>query len=80
MTVVTARCGDAHAGYVEFVHQRGKLRACNLEVATAFRRQGLATAMYVFAETHTGMRAVPHDDQSADGQAFWAQNKRPFGI
>ena len=78
MTVVCARTANGDfSGSVEFVHQKGRLRACNLEVS--IKRSGVGTFMYVFAESVTGMTAVPHEEQSIEGQAFWSQPNRPFG-
>jgi hypothetical protein len=68
------------AGSVDFAIRDGHLESSNTEVDPEFQRQGLATAMYVFAENEIGMKAVPHRDQSPAGQALWRQKDRPFGM
>jgi GNAT superfamily N-acetyltransferase len=68
------------AGSAEFVIQDGHLRSANTEVEKEYQRQGLATAMYVFAEEEIGMKTVPHNDQTPAGQKLWRQKDRPFGM
>ena len=68
------------AGDVDFVVQDGHLRSAHTGVEPEYRRQGLATAMYAFAEQEVGMKAVPHSDQTDEGRALWQQKDRPFGM
>lgn len=69
---------------------RGKITASDVEVDSEYRRKGIATAMYVFAEKHTGSKMIPADQAagpgfdpedtfSDDAKAFWNQSNRPFG-
>ena len=67
------------ASCAEFIVKDGRLLPNNVEVKPEFRRQGLATSMYVFAEEETGMTTHPHNIQSEEGRALWAQPNRPFG-
>lgn len=67
------------------------IAAGDVSVDPAYRRKGIATAMYIFAEQHTGKTMVPADSQadefgadeddifSDDARKFWDQSKRPFG-
>jgi GNAT superfamily N-acetyltransferase/RNA:NAD 2'-phosphotransferase (TPT1/KptA family) len=68
-----------YAGAVEFVLRNGFLQSCNTSILPEYRRQGLATAMYTFAEGSTGLETIPHSSQSSEGNAFWRQKDRPFG-
>jgi len=79
LLIVTAQKGTEFAGSAEFIVKDGKLIPNNTEVRPEFRRQGLATAMYVFAEKETGLPTRPHSIQSPEGRALWRQNNCPFG-
>lgn len=50
-----------------------------VEVDPNFRRQGLATAMYVWAEQLSGRKFRPATSHTDAAEAFWRQKKRPFG-
>lgn len=67
------------AGSVDFVVQGGHLISANTEIEDDYLRQGIATALYVYAERETGMTAEPHRMQSQEGREFWSQKDRPFG-
>jgi hypothetical protein len=66
-------------GSAEFVLRHGDLESCNTEVDKEYHRQGIATAMYQFAEGFTGHATSPHNEQSPAGRALWQQRGRPFG-
>jgi GNAT superfamily N-acetyltransferase len=66
-------------GSAEFVLRHGDLESCNTEVTEEYRRQGIATAIYQFAEGFTGYATSPHNEQSPAGQGLWKQKGRPFG-
>jgi hypothetical protein len=53
----------------------------NVEVAGRFRRRGIATALYVFAELFFGKTLYNFwpDKQTDAARALWAQPNRPFG-
>lgn len=48
-------------------------------VLEAFRRQGIASEMYRYAEEKTGRTIIPADEQTPEAQHLWDQSKRPFG-
>jgi len=68
-----------YAGSVDFVLRNNKLQSANTEVEPEYRRQGLATAMYMYAEEVVGHYVVPHSDRSPAGFGLWQQKNRPFG-
>lgn len=49
----------------------GAYEAGTLKVEEAYRRKGVATAMYQAFQQRTGHRLVPSKYQSAQGRAFW---------
>jgi hypothetical protein len=55
----------------------------NVRVAPAYQRQGIATAIYVFAEKilEKPLYDFWADDpaQTSEAKALWAQPNRPFG-
>lgn len=52
----------------------------NVWVEEPYRRRGIATAMYTYAEKIVGTRKVsPGAGQTDDGIALWKQKNRPFG-
>jgi GNAT superfamily N-acetyltransferase len=55
------------------------LRTADVHVHPDHRRKGLATAMYKALEKHSGKEFVRSGSQTEDGEALWAQKKRPFG-
>jgi GNAT superfamily N-acetyltransferase len=67
------------AGAADFVLTGGDLQSANTEVKEEYRRQGLATAMYVYVEGAVGNKTIPHTDQSDAGYNLWKQKGRPFG-
>jgi len=52
-----------------------------VQVNEAHRRKGIATAMYEAAEAATGKKITNRRKQTrtANGNALWSQNNRPFG-
>jgi ribosomal protein S18 acetylase RimI-like enzyme len=71
---------EIYVGHVTFVKRDdGKLEPVNLEVSYNYRRQGLATAMYMFAEQKTGCKIAPAVEQTSNGRRLWNQLNRPFG-
>ena len=48
-------------------------------VRSAFRRKGIATAMYEHAERVLGRKIARGSEQSDDAKALWSQPSRPFG-
>ena len=61
-------------GRAVFVKQRdGTWMADVVEVNLPFRRMGVATLMYDFAQQRLDGLVVRSNDTNADSQAFWAQ-------
>jgi GNAT superfamily N-acetyltransferase len=50
-----------------------------IEVDPEFRRQGLATAMYAWAERISGQKFRPATSHTDAAEALWKQKHRPFG-
>lgn len=65
--------GNKRIARLEFDYDRnGKAwSAGNVAVDEAWRRKGIATAMYRHVEEHTGKPMVPSNAQTADSVAFW---------
>lgn len=70
-------------GEAEFTDD-GSVAYCRVAVTDLnFRRQGIASAMYVFAEKAMNRILTNHWDgdsfQTDDAKALWTQPNRPFG-
>jgi GNAT superfamily N-acetyltransferase len=52
------------------------LKGWNVEVHPDFRKKGLATAMYDFAEEAFGLRVIPGSFQTPLGKAFFKKRLR----
>jgi GNAT superfamily N-acetyltransferase len=78
--------GTANFGFNSKRYFQGKVQTvkgllpAGVEVKPRYRRQGLATAMYQFAEMKTGekIQSWP-ENRSSEGNALWEQKERPFG-
>lgn len=80
---VEALRGQRVVGRAEFVDEGLGAYCMRVEVERAFRRRGVATAMYVFAEQVLDTYLFDYwggSDQSAAAAALWAQPDRPFGF
>jgi hypothetical protein len=74
--------GSAHVATANLTDSDGGTYCQNVEVASAHRRRGIATAIYVLAELifeKTLFRYWTADQHSSAVDAFWAQPNRPFG-
>lgn len=49
-------------------------------VYLSYRRQGIMTALYLLAEKQSGKKIVPQDSLSTEGQKFWNQKNKSFGV
>lgn len=49
----------------------GKVRCCTITVEPAFRRQGIATLLYLLATDKFAAPVVPSNDRTADAIAYW---------
>ena len=57
----------------------GDFDANNVVVHPAHQRKGIASGLYSLAEQKLGIRMVPSDVQTPEGEALWNQTNRPFG-
>lgn len=73
-------------GYVCCYHESGRLYSFEVNVSDLYRRKGVATQMYNFAEKVSGKSIYPHhsnpynsdpDSVSVDALAFW-QNRNKY--
>jgi predicted GNAT family acetyltransferase len=59
-------------GWVRFAKLRtGQYKAAMVHVPERLRRQGIGTAMYLYARQELGLNIVPSDSQTDLGRAFW---------
>ncbi len=81
--IVKVVYGEIIVGEADFTDD-GSIAYCqNIEVHPDYRRQGVATAIYVFAEKVFGKPLIDFwqndSAQSLEAKALWAQTNRPFG-
>ena len=70
-------------GELKFIKSKFKpnLIATSIVVQPNYRRQGIASSMYEFAEKQLKMKFLKTDDVlTADGKALWNNPNRKFGI
>ena len=73
---------SVHIATANLTDSDGGTYCQNVEVASAHRRRGIATAIYVLAELifqKPLCRYWTADQHSSAADAFWAQPNRPFG-
>lgn len=74
--------GGQEVGKLNFIKSKFKpvLKATSITVNPAYRRQGIASSMYVYAEKELGMKFVKSEDVlTPDGKAMWNSSNRKFG-
>ncbi len=79
---VIALKAKKEVGRLDFIKSQFKpvLKASAVNVIPQLRREGIATAMYQYAETHFGLKFQRNDQHlTADGKALWNSKRRPFG-
>ena len=79
---VIATLGSNSVGTLTFTKSKfgPKLMGTTLSVDPNFRRQGIASGMYEFAEKELNMKFVKSDDVlTPDGKALWNNPNRKFG-
>lgn len=64
--------GGLLVGYLAFSQRGDVLFANEVAVRKAYRREGIATAMYDFGEYATRLKFVPSTPHSPYAAAFWA--------
>jgi 2'-5' RNA ligase/GNAT superfamily N-acetyltransferase len=77
---VLAYLDGKHVGSANFILKSDYLYPNDVQVEPEYRRKGIASAMYIFAEEETELKLRPHSIQTPEGQALWHQNRdRKFG-
>jgi GNAT superfamily N-acetyltransferase len=79
--VIATKSGK-QVGKLDFIKSKFKpvLMASIVTVDPSYRRQGIATSMYQFAEQHFNLKFVRNDDVlTADGKSLWSGNNKKFG-
>jgi hypothetical protein len=76
--VIAFRAG-IKVGHAIFCDESASLYPLSIMLDDDVQRQGLGTAMYVWAERVRTMTIIPSRDQKPLGRLFWAQPERPFG-
>lgn len=75
---IYARIGDRVVGTAYFGYVGADLRAA-VQVDPKYRRRGVATAMYVWAEEIARDKLTPDIPHTPLAEALWNQPNRPFG-
>jgi hypothetical protein len=81
--VVKAMKGGREVGKLNFIKSKFKpvLKATIVTVDPAYRRQGIGSSMYVYAEKELGMKFVKSDEVlTPDGKSIWNDPNRKFGL
>ena len=79
--VIASKAGK-QVGRLDFIKSKFKpiLRASIVTVDPSYRRQGIATSMYQFAEQEFDMKFERNDDVlTSDGKSLWDSKNRKFG-
>jgi predicted N-acetyltransferase YhbS len=80
---VYAKMSNKIVGELRLIKSKFKpvLKGGTISVDPNFRRKGIASSMYVFAEEELGMKFVKSDDVlTPDGKALWDSPNRKFGM
>ena len=75
---IYAKIGDRVVGTAYFGYVGADLRAA-VQVDPKYRRRGVATAMYVWAEEIARDKLTPDSPHTPYAEALWNQPNRPFG-
>lgn len=70
-------------GELTFIKSKYKpvLKATNVSVDPAHRRQGIGSSMYVYAEKELGIKFVKSEEVlTPDGKSIWNDPNRKFGL
>ena len=79
---VIAKKSGKQVGRLDFIKSKFKpvLKATIVIVEPSYRRQGIATSMYQFAEQQFNLKFVRNDEVlTADGKSLWNSSNRKFG-
>lgn len=80
---VIATINNKEVGTLDFIKSKFKnvLKGTGVTVDPSFRRMGIGSGMYEFAEKELGLKFVRSDDVlTPDGKALWNNKNRKFGI
>lgn len=80
---VIATIGSVNVGEMTFIESKFKkaLKGTGVSVDPSYRRKGIGSGMYEFAEREMGMKFVKSDDVlTPDGKFLWNNPNRKFGI
>ena len=81
--VVYATHGDNIIGQLNFIKSKFRpvLKGTSIVVSPLYRRRGIASAMYQFAEEELGIKFVRGDSVlTPSGKALWNNPNRKFGL
>jgi hypothetical protein len=81
--VIKAIKGGKEIGKLNFIKSKFKpvLKATIVSVDPLYRRQGIGSSMYVYAEKELGMKFIKSDEVlTPDGKSIWNSPNRKFGI
>jgi len=76
---VLAKKGNTEVGKLSFIISKfkPKLIATSVVVDPNYRRLGIATAMYNFAENKLNMKFIPNENVlTPDGKKFWSSRNK----
>jgi hypothetical protein len=79
--IIATKSGK-QVGRLDFIKSKFKpvLKASIVTVDPSYRRRGIATSMYQFAEQQFNLKFVRNDEVlTADGKSLWNNNNRKFG-
>ena len=79
--IIATKSGK-RVGRLDFIKSKFKpvLKASIVTVDPPYRRRGIATSMYQFAEQQFNLKFVRNDEVlTADGKSLWNNNNRKFG-
>lgn len=77
---VSAIYNGYEIGELNFIVQNNYLTDTIVEVDNKYQRQGIASAMYQYAEEQMNMKFDKSGEYTEDGQSLWSNPHRKFGI
>jgi GNAT superfamily N-acetyltransferase len=79
--VIIASKNNKQIGRLDFIKSNFKpvLKATIVTVDPSYRRQGIATSMYQYAEQEFGMNERNDSVLTPDGKSLWNSKNRKFG-
>lgn len=81
--VVYATKSGQEVGKLNFIKSKYRpvLKATSVTVDPAYRRQGIGSSMYVYAEKELGMKFFKSEEVlTSDGKLLWSDPNRKFGL